>query len=70
MKAIIEAQANFPGGIGDDETDVEIQVIGAPDEELEPGAVALVHPKCTLILNLSELQSALRMFERRGYERR
>ena len=72
MKAIIEAQAYFKRELHteDDTHEVEIEIRGAPDDDLEQGQILLVHPKCSLELNLSELQAALRMFERRGDERR
>lgn len=63
MKAIIEGVACFNGGKGDDTHAVEIKVLGAPDEEMEPGQVLLVHPKFSIELNRRELVAALRMFE-------
>lgn len=64
MKAIIEAKAYFPKGEGDDEQEVPVEIVGHPDEELPSGCILLIHPKVSLELSVSELQAALRMFER------
>jgi hypothetical protein len=71
VKAIIEGKACFNEGLGvpDDTTEVEIQVIGSPNEDLDQGQILFVHDKVSLELNLRELQAALRMFEQRGYQR-
>jgi hypothetical protein len=65
MKAIISGQASFPRSVNalDDEDDVQIEVLGAPDEEMERGQVLLVHKKFSLMLSRRELVAALRMFE-------
>ncbi len=63
MKAIIEGVASFNGGVGDDMTEVPIEVLGPPDEEMEPGQILLVHPKFSIQLSRRELSAALRMFE-------
>lgn len=63
MKAIIEGRACFNGGKGDDTHEVKIEVLGAPDEEMEPGQILIVHPKVSIELNRRELLAALRMFE-------
>lgn len=65
MKAIIEGQASFPRSVNatDDEELVSVEVLGAPDEEMEGGQILLVHKKFSLELNRRELLAALRMFE-------
>lgn len=65
MKAIIDGKACFPRGVNanDDDDDVPIEVLAAPDEELEPGQILFVHKKFSLELNRRELLAALRMFE-------
>ncbi len=65
MKAIIEGQAFFPRSVNaeDDGQEVAIEVLGAPDEEMESGQILLVHKKFSLELNRRELLAALRMFE-------
>jgi hypothetical protein len=64
VKAIIKGMAFFNGGVGDDDREVPIQVLGAPDEDMDDGQILIVHPKCSIELNLRELQAALRMFEK------
>lgn len=65
MKAIIDGRACFPRGLNasDDEDDVPIEVLAAPDEELEPGQILFVHKKFSLVVSRRELLAALRMFE-------
>jgi hypothetical protein len=65
MKAIIEGKAYFPRGVNadDDEDDVPVEVLAAPDEELERGQILFVHKKFSLVLSRRELLAALRMFE-------
>jgi hypothetical protein len=74
MKVTIEGCASFdsrvftteefnPGKLDDNEdSDVPIEVIGHPDEELRRGEILLVHPKVSLKLCLDDLQRALRPF--------
>lgn len=65
MKAIIKGQAFFPRNLNaiDDDDPVAIEVLGAPDEDMEPGQVLLVHKKFSLQVSRRELLAALRMFE-------
>ena len=68
MKVTIQGTASFHvnTGLADDGGDTEIEIVGFPDEDLEPEQVLIIHPKFSLELNLSDLQRALRPFERRG----
>jgi hypothetical protein len=67
MKVTIEGTASFhvDTGVGDDLSEVEVTIVGAPDEDLDDGQVLIIHPKFSLELNLRELERALRPFERR-----
>lgn len=65
MKVTIEGQAYFNGGDGDDASEVPVQVLGPPDEDLQRGQILLVHPKFSIKLDAWELQAALRAFETR-----
>lgn len=66
MKVTIEGKACFNGGEGDDDREVPVEIVGAPDEDLDSGQVLLIHPKFSLELNRRELERALRPFERSG----
>lgn len=63
MKAIIRGTAYFNGGKGDDSKDVDVAVVGAPDEDMDPGQILIVHPKFSIELSRRELVAALRMFK-------
>ena len=65
MKVIIEGKACFASGAKqDDDRNVDVQVLGHPDEDIEHGHILLVHPHVSLELSLVDLQAALRAFER------
>lgn len=71
-KVIIEGEVYFhhemrTGGMKpeDDEKEVPIEVVGPPDEDLDDWAILLVHPKVSIKLSRSELERALRVWEKR-----
>ena len=73
MKVIIEGQAFFDVSTGlratdDDASEVKVELVGHPDEELETWAVLIVHPKFSLKVDHEELRRALRVFETRRRE--
>jgi hypothetical protein len=66
VKVTIAGTASFhiDTGLGDDLSEGEVTIVGAPDEDLETGQVLLIHPKFSLEVNLRDLERALRPFEK------
>lgn len=63
MKVIIEGEACFNGGKGDDSHEVPVEIVGPPSEDLKAGEILIVHPRVSIKFSRRELQRALRAFE-------
>lgn len=67
MKVIIDGRAFFPAsGVSDkddDTSEVQVELRGPPDDDLERWAVLIVHPRVSIELCREELQRALKAFE-------
>jgi len=62
MKVIIDCELHL---LGDEDGQLarKLEVIGAPDEDLEDGYVMLVTPEASIAVLGSDLRRALKVFE-------
>ena len=63
MKVIFDCELHLLGDEDGEDLDRKLEVIGAPDEDLEEGYVMLVTPEASICVLASDLRRALKVFE-------